>query len=209
MSAGPSSVIKVETNSQSDVFLEFKGPEVDLQPIDDMFNRWVRDFAADWSVNVKSGSGTANSGFQLVVEEIDNIQLRMRRQKMFEAAFRRMYKIIAKQVGLNENLELFITFSEPYLPVDQKQEEEVWTLRIDNGRASVIDYLMARENLTHEEAVERLRQIQADQELTKVEVEDSTETEDTPEDEMEDASETNTNSEEENQSDINNDDSLN
>lgn len=162
--AGPGSVIKIDGYGDTP-FLQYLGPEVDLQPIDEMFNRWIRDFASDWSVNVKSGSGTASSGFQLVVEEIDNLQLRQRRQKMFIAGMRRMYKIIAALTGLDPDLELYVTFKQPKLPVDGKAREEEWNLKIEGNRASIIDYLMDTKSLTREEAITEYKQILEDKKL--------------------------------------------
>lgn len=165
---GPGTTVHITPTIGQTPYVEYLGPEVNLLPIDEMFRGWIRDFASDWSVNVKDGNGTANSGFQLVVEEIDNLQLRKRRQKMFTSSFRRLYSVIAAMFNLPIDNQLFISFSEPKLPVDPMEDEQVWTERLKNGRASIIDYLMEKYQLTHDEAQARLRQIQRDQQMITI-----------------------------------------
>ena len=154
---GPGKVIQIETQGLQNVLLEYKSPQVDLKPIDDMFKAWIRDFAADWSVNVQiDGSGSATSGFQLVVEEIDNLQLRKKRQRQCEAHLKRFYEVfklvcfVGGGIVFPDDVELEVTFSDPGLPVNQKEQEEVWSIRIKEGRASRVDYFMAVEGMTKE-----------------------------------------------------------
>lgn len=163
---GPSRVIQLDTMGVDSPFVEYKGPDIDLEPIDMMFSRWIRDFASDWSVNVKSeGTGSADSGFKLIVEEIDNLQLRKKRQRMFDAGFKRMYTVIKRIMNtvygnyFPEDSELFTDFAQPILPVNHKDEEEVWSVRIATGRASRVDYFMTVYGLSKEEAEAKIIEI--------------------------------------------------
>jgi len=84
--AGPESVVLVESNGIEQPLLEYKSPQVDLKSIEDVVNNWVQNFAYDFSVRVNvAGNGSVSSGFQLVVEELPNLELRQTRQRMFEA----------------------------------------------------------------------------------------------------------------------------
>lgn len=167
--AGPGTVITLEANGATP-FVQFMGPEPDLDSLDQMFQQWISNYAADWSVNVKAGRGdhtNATSGFQLVVEEIDNIQLRQRRQKMMSGGFGRLFKIVRIVMNtlspgfFGEDLDLALQFAHPRLPIDQQEEETVWDLRIAGGRASVIDYFIEVKGMTHSEAVSKALEVQA------------------------------------------------
>lgn len=165
---GPGKVIQLDTMGVDNVLLEYKAPNIDLKPIDDMFKAWISDFAADWSVNIKTGNGTAESGFALVVEEIDNLQLRKKRQRQCEAHFKRFYQVlrvvllVGAGIALPEDHELEVEFEDPQLPVNQKEQEDVWTIRIQQGRATRVDYFMAVLGMTREEAEEKKAEIDAE-----------------------------------------------
>lgn len=159
---GPGAIVTISTESGAAPFVEYIGPEVNLAPIDDMFAKWVQDYAADWSVNVKTvGTAMANSGFQLVVEEADNLQLRKKRAQMFVAGFRRMFLVLKAVFNLTGD-SLFAVFPQPDLPVDEMVDENVWTIRLTDGRASLVTYFEAKEGLTRDEAIAMVLQIQAD-----------------------------------------------
>lgn len=170
---GPSKVIQIDTMGVDSPFIEYKGPKVDLAPIDDMVNKWVSDFAQDWSVRVKTGgSSNADSGFKLIVEEMDNLELRKKRAKMFEAGFNRLFQVIKKVSNVYnaatypEDSVLFVKFAEPSLPVDQKVNEEVWSRRIAEGRASRKMYFQEVHGMSEEEAILAIQAI--DQEKPSV-----------------------------------------
>ena len=165
---GPGKVVKIETAPGETPYVEYKGPDVSLTPVEDMFSQWVKDFAADWSVRLQSsGDASATSGFQLIVEEMPNLELRKQRQKMFSAGFSRFYKVLAfitstiPGINLPVDAQLYTTFSSPALPVDDKAQEEVWSRRILEGRASRVDYLIEVKGMSKEEAVQKLAEIDA------------------------------------------------
>ena len=165
---GPGRVVQMQTAPGESPYVEYKGPDVSLMPIKEMFSQWVKDFAADWSVRLQSsGDASASSGFQLIVEEMPNLELRKQRQKMFSAGFGRLYKVLAFVTstvpGMNLPIdgECYVEFSSPSLPIDDKVQEEVWSRRITEGRASRVDYLMEVKGLSKEEAVQKLSEIDA------------------------------------------------
>lgn len=157
---GPGEAVAVETQSGESVFLEYKGPTPDIKPFDEVIKGWYRDFARDWNVTVEddaAGNGGAISGFHLVVKEIPNVMLRQKRQRMFETHFKHLYEVLLVinekfGLGLTPNTELFAKFSAPELPVDEKSSEEVWSIKINEGRASNIDYYMVQHGQSREEA---------------------------------------------------------
>ena len=165
---GPSRIVQIDTTGVDSPFVEYKGPEIDLQPIDNMMNKWVADFAADWCVNVKEGNGAADSGFKLIVEELPNLELRKKRAKMMEAGFRRFYEVVKTVVNMfkpgtyGELSVLSCIFFEPVLPVNQKDQEDVWSRKIAEKRATRVDYFMATMGMSKEEAIAKVAEIDAE-----------------------------------------------
>jgi hypothetical protein len=87
---------------------------------------------------------------------------------MFEAGFKRLFKAIKAVLNtympstFSEDAELFAQFSAPSLPVDQTADEQLWTVRISQGRASRVDYFMEKFGMTREEALAKVAEIDAD-----------------------------------------------
>lgn len=164
---GPGKVIQIDTSGVAAPFVEYKGPKPNLLPLDEMVNKWVVDFAADWSVNANADVNAADSGFKLVVKEMPNLELRKKRQRMFEAGFRRLFAVVKVVVGGFSNAsELFASFGAPELPVDEKAAEDVWSLRIREGRASRVDYFMAVHGMSKAEAENKVTEIDASRTIT-------------------------------------------
>jgi hypothetical protein len=163
---GPGRIVLLETPPGTSPYVEYKGPDVTLMPIEEMFSQWVKDFAGDWSVRLQaSGDASASSGFQLIVEELPNMELRKQRQKMFQAGFARLYKVLTfvtaglPGAALPVDGILYVTFQEPELPVDSMDAENVWSKKIMEGRASRVDYFMETEGMTKEEALAKITEI--------------------------------------------------
>jgi hypothetical protein len=55
--------------------------------------------------------------------------------------------------------DLFTTFAEPHLPVDPQVQETVWSQKINEGRATEIDYLMHVNGMSREEALAKYEEI--------------------------------------------------
>lgn len=162
--AGPGRVVGLDAGNES-VYLEYKGPTPDLKMLDDVIDGWYRTFALDWSVNInndETGFGGASSGFALAIREIPNVQLRKKRARMMEQGFKRLYEVMLRMsevanMGLVQNTELFIEFSAPDLPLDEKANELVWSTKIKENRATVIEYFMVEQGLTREEAISKYK----------------------------------------------------
>lgn len=157
---GPGQAIVLDTIGVEQPFVRYENPNIDIAPLDQVVTNWIQNYAGDWSVRIHSaGEAKASSGFQLVVEEMNNLDLRRSRQRMFENSFKRWYKIVARvfnvSTGSNafaEDDELFVHFAKPRLPVEEESQEVVWSMKIKEGRATEVDYLMVVEGLTREEA---------------------------------------------------------
>ncbi len=170
MVGGPSRVIGFDSDGDTPYF-EYKGPKPDLAVLEKIIKDWFRDFASDWSVRVESeqaGLG-ADSGFKLQILEIPNMELRKKRQRMMEAGFKRLYKIMLAMdaklggvMGLIQGTELFIKFPVPELPVDEKATEEVWSRKIKEGRASLVEYFIVQGGLDRKDAEAKVKQLALD-----------------------------------------------
>jgi hypothetical protein len=163
---GPSRAIQLMSNGGGAPSVQYLSPTINIEPLDTVVDGWIKSFAADWSVRIKTaGEGSASSGFQLVVEELPNLDLRKQRQRMFEAGFKRFYRIFKTVMGVatgktfSTTGELFVEFADPNLPTDTKISEEVWTMRINENRATVIDYLMDTQGLSKDEAIIKWNEI--------------------------------------------------
>jgi len=127
----PDTVVEIQSTVGDNVFLEYRSPDINL----DKFSEWLQEYEADiadnWGVNLRTaGSGSADSGFKLIVEEIWNLETRNDRLKAATQYERDMYKVIlaistARGYGLPEDSELFVKFPVPSLPVNSIEE---WTI---------------------------------------------------------------------------------
>ena len=166
---GPGEVVGIETNGDS-VYLEYKGSKPDIKPLDEVIRGWFRDYARGWSVTIEgdgAGNGAADSGFKLVVKELPNQEMRKKRQRMFEAGFRELYEVLLKMnevfnLGLTPDTELYMQFSAPELPVDEKVSEEIWSTKISEGRASLVDYFIVQAGMSRQEAEAKVLQLAKD-----------------------------------------------
>jgi hypothetical protein len=170
---GPDKVIEVNSMGVENPFVDYKVPTVDLSPIDQVINNMIKAVASDWSVRVKgTGEGDASSGFQLIVEEIDNLELRKQRQRMFEAGFKRLYRVLKiifnkihnKEV-FPEDSDLFVTFNHPSLPINPKEQLDVWTKKIESGLANRVQYFVEVDGMTREEAINHIRLLEEENKL--------------------------------------------
>ena len=159
VASGIGAVVQLKANKDATKapYVEFKGPDVDLAGQDAVVRQLSIDLASDWSVNLKvGGSGSASSGFQLIVEELDNLALREQRTVSFQATLRKMYAQLQLLYPELMRGELIVEFQGAHLPVNQKENIEVWQAKFAAGVASPIDYLMAEESLSRDEAEKRL-----------------------------------------------------
>lgn len=167
---GPDRIIQVDSMGVENPIIDFKGPDIKLEEIRNMFQHMVKDVASDWSVRIKvDGEGSANSGFQVVVEEMDNLELREKRQKNMEGGLARVYGLMVDMINIAEAREVIpadsmphVEFNAPSLPYEKEKLDQMWINRIDNGLASRIDYIQDKYNLDREAAEAMLKQIDED-----------------------------------------------
>lgn len=167
ITAGPDKVIQIDSTGVDQVFMEYMGPDINLEEIRKLFMSLSKDVASDWSVRLKvEGEGAATSGFQVVVEEMDNMELRKQRQKMVESGLKRLLGCVKHMINIGEGVSLYsddstvvVEFDKPNLPVDDYRNDEMWIKRIDAGLASRVDYLMSKYNLGREEAELKIQEI--------------------------------------------------
>jgi len=159
---GLGAVVTVTTGDpQTAPFVKFDGPVSDLDTLNTVMDELVRAVAYDWSVTMRTeGSGKANSGFQIIVEEMDNLQLREKRSQSMQSALRRFYSITQRLYPTLTAGLLRATFAPPSLPVNTVEQEGLWSDRISEGRASVLDYMMEVKGLDESEAWEKIYEIQ-------------------------------------------------
>lgn len=158
--AGLGSIIRLvpSSNGTSPTF-EWKGPESDLTMIYDVMSKLITDIASDWSVKLKAaGSGLASSGFQLIVEEIDNLTLRETQIIYFNDAIKHFYEVTTVLYPELTNGVLYAEFEQSSLPVNQKEQLDLWITKINAGLATKKDYLMQVEKLSEKEADLKLKE---------------------------------------------------
>jgi hypothetical protein len=146
---------------QIEPFVKFDGPVSDLDKLNDVLESIIQGVAFDWSVSLRmEGSGRASSGFQIIVEEMDNLQLRDKRAHSMSGAMRRFYDICQRLYPTLTQGMLRVKFAPPSLPVDTVQQEQIWSNRIAAGRASVLDYFREVQGLDDDAAWEKIKEIQ-------------------------------------------------
>jgi hypothetical protein len=163
VNAGPGQAVVLQTEGGDPLFVEYRNPNIDLKPLDEVVDNWVRNFAGDWSVRLEMlGQARAASGFQFIVEEMPNLELRKQRQRMFENGFKRLYRVLREVHNVSTGVkafpadsQLFVRFEAPVLPVDLAVQETVWSQRIKEGRATEIDYFVATLGISEEEAQQK------------------------------------------------------
>jgi hypothetical protein len=161
---GLGKVVTVQTGDpQIQPFVKFDGPISDLDKLTNVMEQLMQGVALDWSVTLRTeGTSSAGktSGFQIIVEEMDNLQLRDKRGISMQAAMRRFYDICQRLYTTLTPGTLRVKFAPPALPVDTDAQEQMWGDRISAGRASVLDYFKEFHGLTEEEAWEKILEIQ-------------------------------------------------
>lgn len=167
----PGTIIKFDQQNPDDkIFLEYVKPNTDLKTLNDIIVSWSRMIAGAYCVKIEDEQASSiTSGFQLIVREAANLDLRRERQRPFEAGFTRMWDVIQRIAALigwdTTDLELTIDFPAPSLPIDEEVQEKVWTERIKEGRATRRDYLINVAKLTPDEADAKILEIKAEQAL--------------------------------------------
>ncbi len=159
---GLGSVVRLgETGNGDPGKVEFLGPDTDLMIPFTVIKSHAENIASDWDVSLAiAGTGSATSGFQLVVEEMDNLNNRQKRSQSMVAGFRRFYEILKQlYVGQVPDGILQIEFGPPNLPVNEAEREQIWAVKIAGNRASQVDYFMEVDGMTEEEATAKHKKV--------------------------------------------------
>ena len=161
---GPDAIVTVETQPGEPVYLEYKSAtavSVSLKSFVDWLNGYQQDIAENWGVNLSAGgTGSADSGFKLVVQEIWNLETRLRRVKSavsFEKNMHRVIKAISakRNLGLGDGT-LEVDFPEPNLPVNAKEEWDITKEKVAMSYTPVEEmWLRDNPDMTPEQIDER------------------------------------------------------
>jgi hypothetical protein len=164
LTLGPGQVIQLDSSKVDSVFFDFKSPNIDLKPLDEVVCQWVDSFANDWSVVVDQG-GSADSGFKLIVKELPNIDMKKARAKMQECGYEQLASQMMRIANIfapgtfSEGSKPHVKFYDPILPVDEAADEATWSLRIQAGRATRLDYFIQKYDMTRTQAEEKIAEI--------------------------------------------------
>lgn len=160
---GPGKAVTLNAQGIDHVVFDYKAPVVDMKNLNDMFETWAQMYAQDWSVKLATNnhpSRSVTSGFALLIEEIDNLDLRKRRQRQMEGGFKRFFEVLRSVMNtaygtqvFSDDSELVVEFGDPYLPVDDASQEQLWQVRIDGGRATELDYFVETQGMSEQEAM--------------------------------------------------------
>jgi hypothetical protein len=127
-------------------FFEFTSPTANVTEFMGWFKPFRESIADEWGVNLNiAGSGNANSGFKLIVEEFENIELRQTRiqaAKEFEYSLYNVFATMSEvhDFGLDKTAECMADFDEPALPVNNAEEWMIAKEQIALGLLSPEEY---------------------------------------------------------------------
>ncbi len=164
---GPGAVVNFEMDTTDQtIFAEYKNPNIDVDSVFKYVNESIFQMAAQYQVRIEADTSNVSSGFQLIVKESGNLDLKRERQRPFEMSFVEMFEVMNKILlivkGFDfQDLELSTTFPTPALPINELEQENIWSMRIREGRATIRDYLIEFKKLTPDEADEKLIELNA------------------------------------------------
>lgn len=162
LSTGPESVIMLSADGNSEV--AYKAPVIDIESFNNNIRDNIKSAADKYGVRTDVDTSNITSGFSLIVREIRTLEIRTKRQRAFESCIGRDQKILKTifsmfGITFGEDVNIVVEIPKSELPVDDMAVEQVWTERINQGRATVIDYLIEVKRLSPAEAENKLNQI--------------------------------------------------
>ncbi len=129
---GPDGIVELSGQAGEAIFLEYRTPTINLATFADWLEDFIAGVADNWGVNLSTGgTGSAESGFKLVVEEVWNLETRQGRIKSAVSFEKQMYKVIkaisdARGYKLPADSWIEVDFPEPSLPVNRIED---WTIK--------------------------------------------------------------------------------
>jgi hypothetical protein len=161
---GIDSPLSLNSNGADTPFFEFTSPTMNVTEVMNWFKPFRESIADEWGVNLNiAGSGTADSGFKLVVEEFENIELRQTRiqaAKEFEYSLYNVFATMSEvhDFGLDKAAECMADFDEPSLPVNNAEEWMIAKEQIALGLLSPEEYWKSKNpDLTVEDLAAKRR----------------------------------------------------
>lgn len=166
---GPDSNVEIVGQPGETIYLEYKAAtavSVSLKVFVDWLQSFQADLADNWGVNLQfGGTGSASSGFQLIVEEVWNLETRRARLNSAKAFEERMYKVIlaiseVRDLGLPTDSTLSVDFPEPELPVNTKENWTIIKEKIATAYMSIEDaWRTENPDITPDEIAKRKEEI--------------------------------------------------
>lgn len=145
-------------------FFEFAAPTANVTEFMAWFKPFRETIADEWGVNLNiAGSGTADSGFKLIVEEFENIELRQTRivaAKQFEEDLYQVFAAmsVVHDWGLDAEGRGVADFVEPALPVNKTEEWAITEKQLATGFISFEEAWLIRDpDLTPAQLAEKRR----------------------------------------------------
>jgi len=162
---GIDAAIALDSNNSAETpFFEFASPTANVTEFMAWFKPFREAIADEWGVNLNiAGRGTADSGFKLIVEEFENIELRQTRivaAKQFEED---LYQVFAAMSpvhdwGLDSEGRGVADFAEPVLPVNKNEEWTIAKEQLGLGIISFEEYHLIRNpDLTEAQLADKRR----------------------------------------------------
>jgi hypothetical protein len=164
MVTGIDSPLALKTVGDETPFFEFSSPTVNIDQIMNWFLKFKEAISDEWGVNLKfAGGSIADSGFKLVVEEFENIELRQKRivaAKQFEEDLYTVFATMSEvhQWGLEKDGRGIADFKEPALPVNESQDWLIAKEQLALGVISFEEYHLMRDpDLTEAQLADKRR----------------------------------------------------
>jgi hypothetical protein len=161
---GIDAALALKSTGAETPFFEFAAPTANVTEFMAWMNPFREAVADEWGVNLNvGGTGSADSGFKLIVEEFENIELRQTRivaAKQFEQDLYQVFAIMGQvhtDWNLDVNAECMADFQEPALPVNKTEDWMISKEQLALGIISPEEYWkMLDPDLTDEQlAVKR------------------------------------------------------
>lgn len=142
------------------------------------------------TVSMSGESATFTSGLDRLLSLIDKMQASKEDFDLFQYAETKIFELVKVwlnvlngtdtidrkyYVSIPEDAEVAIKFHEPTMVQTEQDKIELWSRKIELGLASEVHALMELENLSREQAEEKLREIRQDSMIGNDEEEDETE----------------------------------
>lgn len=143
-------------------FFNYEAPTTNIEAFHNWLGKFKETISDEWGVNLKfAGGSIADSGFKLVVEEFENIELRQTRIVAARQFEEDLYQVFATMSavhdwGLDTNGRGVADFKEPKLPVNEQTDWLIAKEQLTLGMLSPKEYWLKRDpDITPEQLAEK------------------------------------------------------